>query len=249
MNSLSANSRPLRAGVLAAGRGERLRGQTNQLKPLVKVDGQTLIERVLNSMAEAGATEVIVIINEDSVAVRDHVAAAGRWPFSLRWIVETTPTSMHSFLRLVETLAANGDEGPFLLSTVDTVAGALTYARFITEARQLQEAAVTLALGSVGDDEKPLLVRTAPGDSRIVALGEMAAPSAYATAGIYAVRASILNEAEAARRDGIDALRTFLGRLLDRGYHLAGIPIAQSIDVDRPGDIRIAEEFLRSTAV
>ena len=65
-----------------------------------------------------------------------------------------------------------------------------------------------------------------------------AAPSDYATAGMYAVRSSILREAEAARRDGVDALRTFLGRLLDRGYHLAGIPIARSIDVDRPADIR-----------
>jgi NDP-sugar pyrophosphorylase family protein len=248
MNSLSANSPPLRAGVLAAGRGERLRSQTNQLKPLVQVDGQTLIERVLSSMAEAGAAEVVVIINEDSLAVRDHVTARGNWPFALRWIVETTPTSMHSFLRLVETLAADGDEGPFLLSTVDTVAGALTYAQFITKAC-LKQADMTLALAPVGNDEKPLLVRTAPGESRIVALGAAAAPSDYATAGVYAVRASILVEGEAARRDGIDALRTFLGRLLERGYHLAGIPIAQSIDVDRPGDIRIAEEFLRSPAV
>jgi NDP-sugar pyrophosphorylase family protein len=225
-----------------------MRTQSGQLKPLVKVGDQTLIEHVLNSMAEAGASEVFVIINEDSLVVRDHIAAL-KWPFALRWIVETTPTSMHSFLRLVETLAADGDEGPFLLSTVDTVAGSLTYAQFITEARRLPQAVVTLAVASAGDDEKPLLVRTAPGDSRIVALGQAAAPSDNATAGVYAVRASILVEAEAARRDGIDALRTFLGRLLDRGYHLAGIPIARSIDVDRPGDIRIAEEFLRNTAV
>ena len=60
---------------------------------------------------------------------------------------------MHSFLRLVETLAADGDEGPFLLSTVDTVAGAQTYARFIAEARRLEQAAVTLALTSPGNDE------------------------------------------------------------------------------------------------
>jgi NDP-sugar pyrophosphorylase family protein len=235
----------LRAGVLAAGRGERLRSPSNHLKPLVKVGNQTLIEHVLNSMSDAGASEVVVIINEDSLAVRDHVAAA-KWPFALRWIVETTPTSMHSFLRLVETLAAGGDEGPFLLSTVDTVAGAQTYARFIAEARQLEQAAVTLALTSPGNDEKPLLVRTAPGDSRIVAIGEAAVPSDYATAGVYAVRTSILREAEAARREEIDALRTFLGRLLDRGYHLAGIPIAASIDVDRPADIETAEAFLGS---
>ena len=238
----------LRAGVLAAGRGERLRSQTNHLKPLVKVGSQTLIEHVLDSMSDAGASEVVVIINEDSLAVRDHVAAV-KWPFALRWIVETTPTSMHSFLRLVEALAVDGDEGPFLLSTVDTVAGAQTYARFIVEARRLEEATLTLALTSPGNDENPLFVRTAPGDSRVVEIGAAAAPSQYATAGVYAVRASILREAEAARCEGVDALRTFLRRLLDHGYHLAGIPIAQSIDVDRPADIRTAEEFLRSTAV
>jgi putative hydrolase of the HAD superfamily len=238
----------LRAGVLAAGRGERLRTPSNHLKPLVKVGDQTLIEHVLHSMAEAGASEVVVIINQDSLAVRDHVAAL-KWPFALRWIVETTPTSMHSFLRLIETLAADGDDGPFLLSTVDTVAGAQTYARFTAEARTIESAAITLALTSRGNDEKPLLVRMAPGSSRIVAIGDAAAPSDYATAGVYAVRASILREADAARREGLDALRTFLGRLHDRGYPLAGIPIAESIDVDRPADIGTAEAFLRSAAV
>jgi NDP-sugar pyrophosphorylase family protein len=232
----------LRAGILAAGRGERLR--TSALKPLVKVAGETLIERVLSSMSEAGATEVSIIINEDSRAVRDHVTKR-EWPFALRWIIETTPTSMHSFLRLVETLAADGNPGPFLLSTVDTVVGAQTYARFMAEARRLEHASITLALTSPGGDEKPLLVRMAP-DSRVVAIGEAAAASEYATAGVYAVRPIILREAKAARRDGIDALRKFLGRLLERGYPLAGIPIARSIDVDHPADIETAEIFLRS---
>jgi len=236
----------LRAGVLAAGQGERLRSPANPLKPLVRVDGRTLIEHVLISLADAGAAEVVVIINEDSVAVRDHVMASP-WPFALRWIVETTPSSMHSFLRLVETLAADGDDGPFLLSTVDTVAGPQAYAQFMAEARRHPEAAVTLALTSPGTDEKPLLVRCAPGNSRVLALGAAATGSAQATAGVYAIRASILREADAARREGIDALRSFLGRLLDRGYHLAGIPINQAIDVDRPDDIHAAEEFLRST--
>lgn len=237
----------LRAGVLAAGRGERLRSPTNYLKPLVKVNGRTLIERVLISMADAGATEVVVIINEDSVEVCDHVTAS-KWPFALRWIVETTPSSMHSFLRLVETLAADGNDGPFLLSTVDTVAGPQTYAQFMTEARRHKDAAVVLALTSPGSDDKPLLVRCAPGNARVIAIGAAAAPSVHATAGFYAVRSSILREAEAARREGVDALRIFLGRLLDRGYHLTGIPTAPSIDVDRSDDIRTAEEFLRSTA-
>src|SRR5688572_17855071 len=152
---------PLKAGVLAAGRGERLRGESNRLKPLVKVGSQSLIEHVLQAMSDAAASEVVVIINEDSLAVRDHVSAR-EWPFALRWIVETTPTSMHSFLRVIETLAADGGEGPFLLSTVDTVAGPKTYARFIAAARENRQAAVTLGLTSPGDDEKPLFVRLAP---------------------------------------------------------------------------------------
>jgi NDP-sugar pyrophosphorylase family protein len=222
-----------------------LRKGHHDLKPLVKIAGETLIERVLQSMAEAGAMEVVVILNEDSGAVHDHVLKT-EWPFALRWMIETTPSSMHSFLLLVETLAADGNAGPFLLSTVDTVASPQTYARFIAEARRLEDASVILALTSPGDDEKPLLVRTAPGDSRVIAVGEAAAPSDYATAGLYAVRPIVLREAEAARRDGIDALRKFLGRLLERGYPLAGLPISRSIDVDHPADIETAETFLRS---
>jgi NDP-sugar pyrophosphorylase family protein len=229
----------LRAGILAAGRGERLRRETLSLKPLAIVGGETLLERVLRSMAEAGAAEVTVIINEDSLAVRDY-AEKKEWPFALRWIVETTPTSMHSFLRLIETLAQDGNDGPFLISTVDTVAAPKAYAEFMESART-ERAAMTLALTSPGNDEKPLLVRTAAGSSRIEAFGE----GEYATAGVYAVHALILREAEEARRDGIDALRKFLGRLLERGYHLAGLPISGSIDVDHPADIEAAELFLR----
>ena len=237
------SDRSLRAGVLAAGRGERLRARPSDLKPLARIGDETLIEHVLKAMADAGASEVVVIINEDSQAVRDHVAKSD-WPFSLRWIVETTPTSMHSFLRLVEVLAADGSDWPFLLSTVDTVTSPKAFANFMAQARA-HEAAIALALSSPGDDEKPLLVRMKTGESRIEAFGE----GEYATAGVYAVRPIILREADAARRDGVDALRKFLQRLLDRGYHLAGIPISRSIDVDRPADIAAAEALLRSARV
>src|SRR5437867_2486492 len=71
MNAAGKSS--LKAGVLAAGRGARLQMQSSHLKPLVRVGSQTLIEHVLNSMSDAGASEVVVIINEDSLAVRDYV--------------------------------------------------------------------------------------------------------------------------------------------------------------------------------
>jgi len=231
----------VRAGVIAAGRGDRLRNGSQTLKPLVRVGGRTLIERVLASIGEVEPVEVVVIINEDSSHVRDHVSAL-RWPFAVRWIVETTPSSMHSFLRVVETLAGAGDPGPFLISTVDTVAPPGAYARFAAEAAR-GDAAVTLALTAPAADDHPLLVRLK--GSRVAAIGEAAAPAEYATAGYYAVRASILGEADAARRAGVRALRVFLERLLARGYRLDGIPAPVSLDVDRPPDVDAAEDFLR----
>jgi NDP-sugar pyrophosphorylase family protein len=234
----------MKAGIIAAGRGQRLRA-TNHLKPLVRLRNRTLIEHVLHSIAQVDATEVVIIINEDSIAVRDYVRAL-RWPFTLQWIVETTCSSMHSFLRVLETLSAEGDDGPFLISTVDTIADEKSYAHFVAEAKRHEDAAITLALTSRGDDENPLLVRLAENNSDVAAIGDAAASSEFATAGVYFVRSSILAEAEGARRDGVDALRKFLARLLERGYRIDGISITKSIDVDRPTDIETAEEFLRA---
>ena len=247
MNAPASVPPSLKGGILAAGQGQRLRTPSRQLKPLVRINGQPLIAHVLHAMAAANVSEVVVIINEEGLAIRDYVTSVP-WPFALHWIVETTPSSMHSFIRLIETLSSTGDTGPFLLSTVDTVARSQAYKGFIETAHKYDWAAITLALTEAGDDEKPLLVQMAPETSQITALGPSAASSHLATAGVYAVRSSILREADAAQRDGLDSLRSFLGRLLERGYKLAGVPISQSIDVDRPSDIEIAETFLRSLA-
>ena len=107
------------------------------------------------------------------------------------------------------------------------------------------DADVTLAVATPTDDEKPLLVSIGPGSSRVTGIGAGAGGASLATAGIYSVRASVLREAEQAREDGLSALREFLGRLHDRGYRLAAVPVAGGIDVDRPADVRAAEKFLK----
>lgn len=257
---------PLRAGIIAAGRGDRLRHGMHRLKPLVPIAGRTLVERVLSSLAETAPSEVVIIVNEASLAVRDHVTSR-QWPFAVRWVVETTPSSMHSFLRVLEELTGGGDEGPFLISTVDTIAAPGAFASFAAASREL-DADVTLAVAPPGDDLKPLLVRMTPGTSRIEAIGDrvrlkpdatgghparrglrlqedLVAGGAWATAGYYSARPSVLREADAARRDNLPALRAFFSRLLDRGYRLHGVPVAGAIDVDRPRDVRAAEAFLK----
>jgi len=249
--------RPLRAGIIAAGRGDRLRNGGAILKPLVPIGGRPLIDHVIDSIGHTGASSVCIIINEDSVAVRDHVSAARR-PLTIRWVVESTPSSMHSFLRVLETLADGEDQRPVLISTVDTVAPHDAYRRFVADAQTLHERpsngehgastpAVVLAVTKVTDDEKPLLVKM--DGHAVVALGDAAAPSSWATAGYYLVSPVILREADAARRDGVRALRAFFSRLLARGYPIAAVTVPPSIDVDRPADVGAAEDLLKRVAL
>jgi NDP-sugar pyrophosphorylase family protein len=198
---------PLRAGIIAAGQGSRLHTDSHTLKPLVPIAGRTLVERVLSSLAEAVPSEVVIIVNEASLAVRDHVTSR-RWPFAIRWVVETTPSSMHSFLRVLEELAGGGDDGPFLLSTVDTIAAPGAFGSFAASSREL-DADVALAVARPGDDLKPLLARMTPGTSRIEALGDTVSgpASAEAMAVGFPRRPTSLRPGSGGLRQGYGGLR------------------------------------------
>ena len=51
----------MRAMILAAGRGERMRPLTDETpKPLLRIGGQTLIEQKVHALARAGITELVI---------------------------------------------------------------------------------------------------------------------------------------------------------------------------------------------
>jgi NDP-sugar pyrophosphorylase family protein len=264
----------LRAGIFAAGFGSRLGNVSGRPKGLTPIGGRPLIDWILQDLEAAGVSETVVIVNEQSIALRDYVdrrnpadrlrqgyggppklhaeAEAGSHNVSsVRWIVETTPSSMHSFLRVMEELARGGGKDPFLISTVDTIAPPGTFRTFVNLAQGAPSADVVMALTSRIEDEHPLKVDT---DSRRRAAGEAGAPilaigeGSYATAGYYFVRSSVLREAAAGRAANFPALRVFFRHLFDRGYRLTGVCMPDSVDVDRPSDIEAAEQLLRSSA-
>jgi D-glycero-alpha-D-manno-heptose 1-phosphate guanylyltransferase len=236
--------RPRRGGIFAAGFGSRLQPASGTPKALTIVSGRPLIDWILDELEDARVSEIAIIINEQSLSVRAHVDTERR-PCRIRWIVETTPSSMHSFLRIVETLAEDAHDGPFLISTVDTIALPGTFRRFVEAARPVLGADMVLALTSRIEEEKPLKVETRrhPSGAGVQVVG-LGAEGAYATAGYYLVRPSILREAAAGRAANLGALRLFFGRLVDCGYSVAGVSMPDSIDVDRPADIGAAELLL-----
>ena len=88
----------MKYAILAAGDGSRLvqEGETRP-KPLIRVGGETLIDRLLRVFMTNDATEIAVICNPQMTAVAaylESVRLAGQIP--LRYMIRSTPSSMHS---------------------------------------------------------------------------------------------------------------------------------------------------------
>lgn len=230
----------MKMGIIAAGRGERLAmGGIPTPKPLVPVGGRPLIARVIDAAVGLGVSSVACIVNELNPAV-SHYLRSGDWPVPLELVVKTTPSSMESLFCLAPHLAGE----PFVLSTVDVVFGARVLEGFVEEARRLRDSMGALALTSHVDDERPLWVSVGS-RNRITAMGDAAGGSGTVTAGFYYLKPAVFSEIEVARKRGFNALRQFLGHLVDSGYPLYGVAVPKTVDVDVPGDIEKAEAYLR----
>lgn len=226
----------LSAAVIAAGKGERMQASGIRVpKPLIPVGGRPLLLRVLDAYRGLGAAEAVIITNRRFGPRLKAAVAAERWPFRVRWIVKTTPSSFHSFREIARALAGR----PFLLSTVDALCPPRVVRGFARRALALNGAETVLGVTALVHDEKPLWVRLGP-RRRIVAMGPEAARSGWVTAGLYFFR-------PAALKGGLGsygALREFLTAGTARGRTWA-VDLGRVVDVDRPEDIRLAERLLR----
>lgn len=70
----------MRAMLLAAGRGERLRPLTDRIpKPLIEINGKTLIERHVQAISRSGISEIVVNLSWLGDHIRDFLEDGSRW--------------------------------------------------------------------------------------------------------------------------------------------------------------------------
>jgi NDP-sugar pyrophosphorylase family protein len=232
----------VRAAILAAGWGERLReGGVETPKPLVSVRGATLLSHALRAVAEAGADDAVVVVNEgfaDAVA-QSLDAASPSLP--VRLIRRTTASSLETFAVASAELVS---EPAGLVAMVDGVFPVGAASRFGAEARALLgsgDAEGLIGVTDRRDDDRPLRVLF-DDDRRISAIGRGAEASPWATAGLYLFPGRAFAEAPAALEAGLGALRAFMQQLVESGARLRAHPLGAVVDVDRPDDVRAAEE-------
>ena len=139
----------MKAMVLAAGLGTRLRPLTNDRpKALVEVCGRTLLEITLARLRDFGIRDVIVNVHHYADMVIDRVRSAGNFgmhiEFSREDVLLDTGGGLKKAARFLgENPSANKNE-PFILHNVDVIS-TIDLQRMV-EAHKKNEALATLAV-------------------------------------------------------------------------------------------------------
>jgi len=107
----------MKYAIIAAGEGSRLANEgVVTPKPLVCLNGEPMLDRLIRLFAANNASSVSIIINEEMDEVYEHVRNT-TYSVPLDVVRKSTPSSMHSFYELSHKL---GNEW-FCLTTVDAV--------------------------------------------------------------------------------------------------------------------------------
>ena len=235
----------MKYAIIAAGEGSRLVQEgVAAPKPLVKVGGEHLIDRLIRVFMDCGASEICVICNEQMTAVAEHlqkIKASGRVP--LRFVVKSTPSSMHSAWELSQWLK---DE-PFVLTTVDTIFREKefkTYSNAFEIAVEHGDVDGLMGVTDYIDDEKPLYVDV--DDSRtITAFLDSCDNPHYISGGIYGLTPKAIPVLQRCIERGESRMRNFQRALVAEGLRLKAYSFSKVLDIDHASDIQKAEDFLK----
>lgn len=261
----------MKYAIIAAGEGSRL-AQEGILapKPLVKIHGEHLIDRLIRIFTMNEAEEIVVICNDLTTEVSEHLRRlqnagelCGNPLPPLRFVVKTTPSSMHSFYELSRLLAEN--DKPFVLTTVDTIFREAEFRDYICAFKQMLAEGEDGLMGVTAfiDDEKPLYVgveereaRSEEQFPRITGFYDSLedlnthqpsptthhpSPDTVISAGIYGLTPRAFRTLNDCIGRGESRMRNFQRALVRDGLRLRAYPFQKVLDIDHASDIQKAE--------
>ena len=226
--------------IIAAGQGSRLVQEGVQKpKPLVELNGEPMIARLIRIFAENNAESISVIVNEEMTEVKALLDTLNPG-CELNVVVKTTPSSMHSFYELSRVMKP----GKFCLTTVATVFKEKDFASYVRAFDEDTDNDGMMAVTPFIDDEKPLFVETDEQNSIKAFLDEHADGVKYVSGGVYALNEKAVRVLEECMANGMSRMRNFQRGLIAAGLKLKAYPIEKIVDVDHANDIETAERFI-----
>ena len=224
--------------ILAAGEGSRLAQEGIELpNPLVRVNGEAMIDRLIRNFRKNGAEAIYIITNNLTPLTQKHLLQLQAMDERIHLVVKTTPSSMHSFYELRKLMG----NGKFCLTTVDTIFREDEFEQYIHAWEQSQEDGL-MAVTDYIDDEKPLYIATNNDLSITGFLDDE--PQHFISGGIYGLNESSYSIIDKCIAEGQSRMRNFQRQLIKEGLRLKAYPFSKILDVDHACDIEKAEAFL-----
>ena len=229
----------MKFAIIAAGEGSRLAQEgVREPKPLIRLQGIPIIERLVMLFASQGASSISIIINSQQPETLLQLQRLQK-QYPINIVVKDTPSSMHSLHALSHLL--RGDK--FCLTTVDTIFKEKEFADYI---KTFESGTVDglMAVTDYIDDEKPLYVET-DAELSITAFADKPSESSrYISGGIYGLQDNALDVLDKCMAAGIKRMRNFQRSLVENGLVLKAYPFKKIIDIDHAEDIAKAEDFI-----
>lgn len=226
--------------IIAAGEGSRLAQEgVAKPKPLVEINGEPMIGRLINLFRRCNAESISIIVNEQMKEVRAYLESLSL-DIPLNLVVKSTPSSMHSFYELSRVMPS----GRFCLTTVDTIFREEDFREYISTMEATTECDGMMAVTGFIDDEKPLYVETNDRLDITAFRDEAYEGAKYISGGIYALNDKAVGVLETGIEKGIARMRNYQRALVEAGLHLKAYPLGKILDVDHADDIEKAENFL-----
>jgi len=247
----------MKAVILAAGKGTRMRELTNELpKPMLKVQGKPILEHILSGIAAAGVREVFIVTGFRAEVIEEHFGDGSNWGVRIQTGRQTVQDGTG---KAAEPAKAFVGSSPFLLTYGDILVPPETYEHMIQRFSQGQFSGVItvtrgedVTKGGVDFfDEEFCLNRlvekpTAQQVEQLRAEGWLKpnAPVWY-NAGIYIFHPALFDFTARLQKSprGEYELTDAISAMVEAGHRLAGLEIqGRWVDVRDPGVLAALEK-------
>lgn len=230
---------PLRAVLMAGGKGERLRPATlTTPKPLLRIEGKAIIDYNVEALAACGIEDITVSTGYLAEQLYSHFSTpvAG---VNVKCVREDSPLGTVGAVTLTEAYGAPGETLVMNSDLLTTISFEDMYLRHRATGADVTIAAIPY---QVSVPYAILTLDSADAD-RVTAIEEKPSSSYYANAGIYIFSDNVLALLEPGHRtDATDLIETAIAR----GFKVTYYPIRGTwIDVGSPVDFRQAAELMR----
>jgi dTDP-glucose pyrophosphorylase len=227
----------MKAVLLAAGRGTRMGEITQEIpKPMLPVHGKPMLEVIMDRLAEAGATEFLIVVGYQRELIQKHFAG---WRLPVSFLVQDPVNGTGSAARLAREFV--GSE-PFLLSFGDCLCAAAEYVRCWSILLGNSNAGAVLGVKDIEDPYQGAAIYQEDGRiSRIIEKPlKGTSTTRWGSAGFYGFRAVVfkyLDRLTPSPRNEYELTSAFEYMLAD-GLELRISPIEGDWrDVGRPEDL------------